>query len=68
MTEVLCVCCHDFLAEATGDESLRTKSAVQQFLVRNGIEIAQRFEPGLPGYIADQVWGYNRNLLSSAVS
>ncbi len=30
--DLLCVSCHDFLAEATGDDSSRTKSVINEFL------------------------------------
>ncbi|MGO9086095.1 MAG: FkbM family methyltransferase [Terriglobales bacterium] len=62
-TEVLCVSCHDSLAEATGDDTLRTKSQVRQFFQQNGIEIRERIDPSLPPYIRDQLWGYNQQLL-----
>jgi len=58
-TEVLCVSCHDFLAEAGGDDSLRTKSAVQQFLQQSGLKIVEREDPELRPYVRDQVWAYS---------
>lgn len=67
-TEVLCVSCHDFLAEELGDDCLRTKSAVKQFLQRDGFTIVERFEPGLPPYLRDQVWAYNEQLMKRAAS
>jgi len=62
-TEVLCISCHDFLADATGDNALRTKSEVRQFFRQNGIRIRERAEPGLPPYVRDQLWGYNDALM-----
>src|SRR5208337_1635951 len=62
-TEVLCVSCHDSLADAAGDDSLRTKNQVRQFFQQNGIEIRERIDPSLPAYIRDQLWGYNQQLL-----
>ena len=67
-TEVVCVSCHDFLAEATGDDSLRTKSAVQQFFRQNGLRVVERLEPGLAPYLSNQVWGYNEELMRKAAS
>jgi len=58
-TEVLCVSCHDFLAEVSGDDSLRTKNAVEQFLQQSGFKIVAREDPGLPPYVRDQVWAYS---------
>jgi FkbM family methyltransferase len=62
-TRVLCVSCHDFLAEATGDEALRTKREVRQFFRQNRIRIRERTEPDLPPYVRDQIWGYNDALV-----
>ncbi len=58
-TAVLCVSCHDFLAKEAGDDNLRTKNAVQQFLRQSGFNVVTRPEPGLPPYVRDQVWAYN---------
>jgi FkbM family methyltransferase len=59
-TEILCISCHDFLAPSVGDNQLRTKSLVKGFLQQNGFNVVERTEPGLPPYLRDQVWGYNR--------
>lgn len=58
-TAVLCISCHDFLAGSTGDESLRTKSNVKDFLKKQGLKVVERFESGMPPYVNDQVWAYN---------
>lgn len=62
-TEVLCISCHDFLAETTADDSLRTKDLVKEFVRDHGFDIAERSHPDLPAYLRDQVWGYNRQLM-----
>jgi hypothetical protein len=62
-TEIVCISCHDFLAETAGDDALRTKHAVKEFLQDNGFDLADRFDPGLPPYVRDQVWGYNKQLV-----
>ena len=62
-TATVCISCHDFLAEATGNEDLRTKAMVRQFLERNGLEVTTREAPGLPPYLRDQVWGHNRHIV-----
>lgn len=59
-TEVLCISCHDFLAQKAGDARLRTKTLVRDFLQRNGFKVVERNESGLPPYVRDQLWGYNR--------
>jgi FkbM family methyltransferase len=59
-TEILCISCHDFLVPSVGDNQLRTKSLVKGFLQQNGFNVVERTEPGLPPYLRDQVWGYNR--------
>lgn len=63
-TEMLCISCHDFLAERTGDSSLRTKKEVQAFLRENGITVLERMDG--KSYLRDQVWGVNQRLLTSA--
>jgi len=67
-TEVLCVSCHDFLAEACGDEGLRTKSVVQQFLQKSGFKVVAREGSDLPRYIRDQVWAYNEQGMEKMAS
>jgi FkbM family methyltransferase len=60
-TELLCISCHDFLADRSGDTSLRTKNNVKEFLQGNGIFVFERVEG--KSYIRDQVWGLNEQLL-----
>ena len=62
-TEIFCISCHDALAEITGDDALRTRLEVRQFLIENGIRVCERRDPDLPSYIRDQVWGFNDRLL-----
>jgi FkbM family methyltransferase len=62
-TEVLCVSCHDFLAQSAGDDRLRTKDTVRNFLRQNGLDGVERNEPGLPPYVRDQLWVHNRELM-----
>jgi FkbM family methyltransferase len=59
-TEVLCVSCHDFLAQSAADDGLRTKGVVRDFLRQNGFNVVERAEPGLPPHLRDQLWAYNR--------
>ncbi len=67
-TEVLCVSCHDFLAQSAGDDGLRTKDFVRDFLRQNGLDVLERRDPGLPPYVRDQLWVYNRGLIQKAAS
>jgi len=60
-TELLCISCHDFLADGTGDDSLRTKNDVKRFLQANGMRVLERAHG--KAYIRDQVWGLNQQLL-----
>lgn len=62
-TEMVCISCHDFLAERKGDYSLRTKEKVQGFLEQNGITVFDRMDG--KSYIRDQVWGVNERLLTT---
>ncbi len=65
-TEILCVSCHDFLGEESGDDELRTKGVVQTFLQQRGLSVVQRESPGLPEYLRDQLWAYNHSLIQAA--
>ena len=67
-TEVLCVSCHDFLAQSAADDRLRTKDSVRDFLRQNGLDVRERGEPGLPPYVRDQLWVYNQGLMQKAAS
>jgi FkbM family methyltransferase len=58
-TEVLCISCHDFLAERGGGQHLRTKAPVRQFLQENGLRVVERLQAELPPYLTDQLWAYN---------
>jgi FkbM family methyltransferase len=62
-TEMVCIACHDFLADRLGDPSMRTKKEVQEFLQQNGIRALERVDG--KSYINDQVWGVNEYLLAS---
>jgi FkbM family methyltransferase len=62
-TEILCISCHDFLAQQTGDDALRTKDSVKQFFQDNGFRIDERQDPHLPPYLRDQVWAYNQRVM-----
>ena len=63
-TEILCICCHDFLAKENGDEWLRTKRVVREYLERSGLRVVERSEAGAPAYINDQIWAINPHLVS----
>lgn len=65
-TEVVCVSCHDFLAQSAGDDRMRTKALVRDFLQRNGFNVVERFELAVPPYLRDQLWAYNRELAASS--
>jgi len=67
-TEVLCVSCHDFLAEAVGDDCLRTKSVVTQFFQQSGFKIVSREDLGIPPYVRDQVWAYSEKGMKKMAS
>ena len=67
-TEVLCISCHDFLAESAEDAGLRTKAEVQRFLKELGFRVVARPEAGLAPYLRDQVWAYNDAILGAMAS
>ncbi len=61
-TAVVCISCHDFLAETTHNEDLKTKATIRQFLERSGFDVTTRDAAGLPPYLRDQVWGHNQQI------
>jgi Methyltransferase FkbM domain len=65
-TKVLCICCHDSLAEASKDDQLRTKAVVKRFLQENGLRVEQPDDPDLPPYVRDQIWGYSAQRVEKA--
>ncbi len=67
-TEILCVSCHDFLAKRAADEGLRTKDSVREFMRQSGLDVQEREKPGLPPYLRDQLWVYNRGVMREAAS
>lgn len=64
-TETVCICCHDFLADAAHDHTLRTRQAVTQFLQERGFDLIHPVDEGLPPYVRDQVWASNPRLALS---
>lgn len=66
-TEVLCISCHDFLAQKGGGQHLRTKAIVKQFLQQNGLRVVERLQAELPPYLTDQVWAYNDRVIQKAM-
>lgn len=67
-TEILCMSCHDFLAKRTADDRLRTKDSVRDFMRQSGLDVQERKKPGLPPYLRDQLWVYNRGVMGKAAS
>ena len=62
-TEILCVSCHDFLAQRANDDRLRTRNLIRNFLRENHFEVASRSDSTLPPFVRDQVWAYSRALV-----
>ncbi len=61
-TSVLCISCHDFLADAAGDEGFRTKATVLEFLEQRGFRVVERSGAGLLPYVRDQVWAFREGV------
>lgn len=62
----LCVCCHDFLAMSSGDESFRTRRLVTRFLEGNGFRILDEPASEDAAYVRDQVWACNAAVAAQA--
>jgi FkbM family methyltransferase len=54
ITRVLCISCHNFLADVGQGDSLRTKAAVREAVQRSGFRVISRDGDPRP-YIADQI-------------
>jgi FkbM family methyltransferase len=52
----VCISCHDFLADETGSEELRTKALVRDFLLGHGFEVTMRDGAPEP-WTRDYVYG-----------
>ena len=52
----VCISCHDFLADETGSEELRTKALVRDFLLGHGFEVTTRDGAPEP-WTRDYVYG-----------
>jgi FkbM family methyltransferase len=57
-THHVCIACHDFLADEGGAETLRTKAAVRELLVRHGFDVRTRDDAPDP-WTRDCVYGTN---------
>lgn len=56
----LCISCHDFIADRTGDDSFRTKNEVCEFLESNGFDVVTRpHDPAKP-WVSDYLFGRSR--------
>ena len=62
-THTLCICCHDFLADICGDDLLRTREAVTEFLEENHMRVKQENGPGVLPYVRERVWAFNQRRL-----
>lgn len=60
-TRNICVSCHDFMAERHGNEGMRTKTVVHDFLLKNNFRIVKR-DDDERDWIRDQLNGINQDL------
>jgi hypothetical protein len=60
-TRTVCISCHDFKADQDGDEALRTKTAVREFLVEKGFRVTTRDDDARP-WVRDQLIAINPNV------
>lgn len=57
-TRVACISCHDFKADRVGDDELRTKAVVRDYLVERGFHVTSRDDDSRP-WIRDQLNAVN---------
>jgi FkbM family methyltransferase len=62
-TKIVCIACHDFLADEGGPNELRTKADVIAFLKQNGFVVSRRGPEG--DFIRNYVYGLNEKLLTN---
>ena len=55
MSEAVAIECHDFVADQTGDERMRTKATVIEVLNEAGFEVRLRDDPR--DFVAGMVYG-----------
>ncbi len=67
-TEVVCIACHDFLADKTGDESYRTREIVRQYLKERRLRMVERHQSDLPAYVRHQIWAYSDIVIAKVAS
>ena len=67
-TEVVCIACHDFLADKTGDESYRTREIVRQYLKERRLRMVERHQSDLPAYVRHQIWAYSDTVIAKVAS
>lgn len=63
-TRYVCIACHDFKADRTGEEGFRTKALVKAFLEELGFVVVERKGDSRP-WVNDQVNAYNSSLVNS---
>jgi FkbM family methyltransferase len=63
-TRHVCIACHDFLADESGAEKLRTKGPVRELLTAHGFDVTSRDEDPEP-WTRDCLYGVNTRLLST---
>ena len=61
MVKYLCISCHDFISERDGNEYMRTKKVIREFLADNGLCIVTR-DDDPRAWIRDQLNAYNPKL------
>jgi FkbM family methyltransferase len=60
-TRFVCIACHDFLADEGGANTLRTKAAIRELLLKHGFELTSRDGAAEP-WTRDYVYGANTRL------
>jgi FkbM family methyltransferase len=64
-TNHVCISCHDFLADESGRDDMRTRSFVERYLVNHGFSVSSRQDASKP-WARDYLYGTRRSAAAAA--
>jgi hypothetical protein len=64
-TDRVCICCHDFMADHGGSQTMRTKNVVTSYLLERGFSVLDN-DPTWPDYRRDHVHAVRPSAFATA--